>query len=68
MDQLVGATKIKLLGTAPAWLYDGDDYDKTYFSIGENHRFIRDYIVTSIKPNGDEITIEATNYDEDIYT
>jgi len=64
---VVDSNTIEILGTVPTWLYDGEEFDKTNFSMGISNTFVKDYIVISIKPSGNEITITATNYDETIY-
>ena len=62
------AVTIELTDDAPTWLYDGEDYDKTFFSIGYNSAIVKDYIITNIKPSGNDITIQCVNYDESIYS
>ncbi len=60
--------EIVLQTAAPAWLYVGDEYDNTFFSFGYTESFIKDYIVTSVKPKGNNaVEISAVNYDETVY-
>ena len=59
--------QIELTTDAPTWLYQGEDRDKTYFSIGKVDSVVKDYIITNIKPNGKEVTITGVNYDETIF-
>jgi len=65
---VIGAKEIQLTATAPTWLNTTEAYDNTFFSISSIDSFVKDYIVTSVKPNGEEIKIEAVNYDESIYS
>jgi len=64
---VIDSNTVEVTGTVPAWLYDGEEFDKTNFSMGISNTFVKDYIVISVKPNGNEIAITATNYDETIY-
>jgi len=65
---VVGAKEIQLTTTAPAWLNTTEAFDNTFFSIGAVDSVVKDYIVTSVKPNGEQISITAVNYDESIYS
>ena len=65
---VIDAVTIELTADAPAWIYQGEDYDRTFFSIGYNYKIVRDYIVTNIKPSGKEVTVQCVNYDESIYS
>ena len=65
---VIDSVTIELTTDAPTWLYSGEDYDRTFFSIGYNTSIVKDYIVTNIKPNGKEVTIQCVNYDESIYS
>ena len=51
----------------PAWVHGYNKKDATRLSVGTGQSIVRDYMVTSIKPNGKEVSISATNYDEGIY-
>ena len=52
----------------PTWVHGWDENEPTRMSIGNVSDIVRDYIVTNIKPNGNEVTIMGTNYDEGIYS
>lgn len=52
----------------PSWLYIGDDKQKTMYQIGEGIDYVKDIIVTSIRPKRNNIvSITAWNYNETIY-
>ncbi len=65
---VISSREILLSSAAPAWLNTTEAFDNTFFSIGTVDSVVKDYIVTSVKPNGEQITISAVNYDESIYT
>lgn len=65
---VVGAKEIQLTSTPPTWLNTSETFDNTFFSIGAVDSVVKDYIVTSVKPNGEQITIVAVNYDDSIYS
>lgn len=62
------SSSVSVTGVLPIWMYAGEDYDKTYFSIGETINIIRDFTVTEIKPSGEnQYEITGINYDPSIY-
>ena len=59
---------VLIVTNLPDWVHGYADSEPTRMSVGTATNVVRDYIITSIKPKGDEITIVATNYDEGIYS
>jgi len=46
-----------------------NDYEYTSFAFGEPTTLVRDFVVTTVRPNGENtVSIEAVNYAPDIYT
>ena len=66
---VVSAGVLELDATPPTWIYTGYDKDKTAFSLGTTTTTVKDYIITNVRPaSSNRITIQATNYDESIYS
>jgi hypothetical protein len=60
---------IVLPSTAPTTINFDGDYEFTSFAFGASSTLVRDFIVTSVKPNGENtVTIEAVNYAPGIFT
>lgn len=59
---------VVVTGTLPTIHFD-DDYDFTSLTFGTATTMVRDFIVTTVTPNGENtVTIEAMNYAPDIFT
>jgi hypothetical protein len=58
-----------LSSSAPTSINYDNDYEYTSFAFGNSLTVVRDFIVTSVKPNnGNTVTIEAVNYVPGIFT
>jgi hypothetical protein len=58
-----------LSSSAPTSINYDNDYEYTSFAFGNSSTVVRDFIVTSVKPNnGNTVTIEAVNYVPGIFT
>ena len=61
--------KIVLLSSPGITINADNDYDYTSFAFGSSTSLVRDFIVTSTKPTGENtVTVEAINYAPDIYS
>ncbi len=58
---------VTLTTAGPSWLYVGESFDSTYFTVGTSGQLIRDYLLISAVPNDRTIAITAINYDEEVY-
>lgn len=65
-----GFDNIVVLPAAPPFNINVDnDYDYTLFAFGSSTTLVRDFIVTSTRPTGENIvTVEAVNYAPSIFT
>lgn len=64
----VDGRTLTLNNDLPTDLYVGDDEQKTIYALGEGTTFIKDIIVTEIKPKKDNvISITGWNYNDIIY-
>jgi len=52
----------------PSWVHAVNNNDATRCSVGTTTDIVKDYIVASIKPSGNTVTVQCTNYDEGIYS
>lgn len=61
--------EITLASPAPTTINFDNDYEYTSFAFGSSSTLVRDFIVTSTTPSGENtVTIEAVNYAPTIYT
>lgn len=66
-----GATPNVINFTPPLPITTGDlsDYDASWlYAFGETNQLVTDWLVTSIEPNGETVSVSCVNYDESIYT
>lgn len=52
----------------PAWVHGANSYEATKCSIGTSTELIQDFLVISVKPDGETVTIEGVNYDASVYS
>ena len=52
----------------PDWVHGFGINEPTKCSLGISNKIISDFIVTSVKPNGNQVLIQGVNYDETIYS
>ncbi len=64
---IIDTRTIQLTAAAPTWLYAGEDYDKTYFTLGKGDNFVKDYLLMEANPSDANVKITAINYDEEVY-
>jgi hypothetical protein len=61
--------KVVLPGAAPTTINYDNDNEYTSFAFGSSTTLVRDFIVISTKPTGENtVTVEAVNYAPDIFT
>jgi len=61
--------KVVLPSSPPTTINVDNDSDFTSFAFGSSSTLVRDFIVTTTTPTGDNtVTVEAVNYSPDIYT
>mgnify|MGYP000576584560 CR=1 FL=1 len=58
-----------LPSSSPVTINYDNASDYTSFTFGSSTTLVKDFLVTSTKPNGDNtVTVEAVNYDAAVYT
>lgn len=64
-----GDNKVVLPSSPPTTINVDNDSDYTSFAFGSSTTLVRDFIVSTTTPTGDNtVTVEAVNYAPDIYT
>ena len=69
VTQGTAPNRIQLPAAAPTTINYDNAYEYTSFAFGSSTNLVRDFIVVSTRPTGENtVTVEAVNYDPAVYT